>query len=356
MDVERVLVVTADEVLLDELLRLVAAAGAQADVSGEIAHVRARWRLAPVVLLGVDLLPAAARAGLPRRDDTLVVTRAEPEPGTWAQAVDVGATKVLTLPDAEAVVTDAIADAAEEGALGALVGVIGGRGGAGASTLTCALAVTAARSGRAVLVVDADPLGGGFDLLLGVDQDGGRRWPDLRGASGRLAWPALRQALPSAYGVSVLSHQRGGGAQPSVETMLAVTRSARQAGGLVLVDLPRWLGAAPSAVVGSADRVVVVVPADLRSCAAAGRVADAVCALTPLVQLVVRVWRGCPLSVDSVVQTLQLPLAAVLRADGAAARSVDEGVPAGVRGRSALAACARTLLRELPGPARRRAA
>lgn len=348
--------VTADEALLDDLLRLVAASGAQADVSGEIGHVRARWRLAPVVLLGADLLPAAARAGLPRRDDTLVLSHVEPEPYTWSLAVEVGASKVLTLPDAEAVVADAIADAAEDGVPGLLVGVIGGRGGAGASTLTCALGVTAARSGRAVLVVDADPLGGGFDLLLGVDQDDGRRWPDLRGASGRLAWPTLRQALPSAHGVSVLSHQRGSAAEPGVDTMLAVTRSARRAGGLVLVDLPRWLGAAPAAVVGSADRVLLVVPADLRSCAAAGRVADAVCALTPLVQLVVRVWRGCPLSVESVVQTLQLPLAAVLRADAAAARSVDDGVPAGVRGRGALAACSRTVLHELPGPARRRVA
>lgn len=356
---ERILVVTADELLLDDLLRVVATAGGQADVSSEVAHVRARWRLAPVVLLGADLLPGAVRAGLPRREQTLVVCRAEPEPQLWAQAVDIGACRVVALPAGESAIVDAIADLAEAGhGPGQLVGVVGGRGGAGASVLTIGLAVAAARAGQDVLVIDGDPLGGGLDLLLGADHEPGLRWPDLREVSGRLAAPALRQALPAAYGVSILSHQRGRGSDPGAEAMLAVARTGRRAGTLILADLPRTLAQSPgpAALAGAADRVLLVVPADLRSCAAAGQVAHGLLALTPLVQVVVRVSRATSLAPEAVARTLQLPLAAVLRPDVAAAAAVEDGAPPGVRGRGALAACSRVLLRGLRVPAGRRAA
>lgn len=354
---ERILVVTADDVLLEELLRVVAAAGGQADVSADVGHVRARWRLAPVVLLGADLLARAVRAGLPRREHTIVVCAGDPEPDVWARAVDVGACRVVGLPTGEGLLVDAIADVAEAGAApGVLVGVVGGRGGAGASVLTTGLAVAAARAGHEVLVVDGDPLGGGLDLLFGAEHEPGLRWNDLRDVSGRLAAVALRQALPTAHGVSLLSHQRSGGRDPGPEAMLAVTRTGRRAGSLVLVDLPRAVEPGSAAAIGSADRVLLVVPADLRSCAAAGRVADAVCALTPLVQVVVRVWRSAPLTPDAVAAALQLPLAAVLRPDASLATAVEDGSVPGVRGRGALAACARALLRDLHLPTAPRAA
>src|SRR3712207_7123198 len=51
-------------------------------------------------------------------------------------------------------------------------------------------------SGLRTLLVDADPLGGGLDLVLGWEQVDGLRWPSLAEADGRVDPPALLQALP----------------------------------------------------------------------------------------------------------------------------------------------------------------
>ncbi len=96
---ERVLVLTDDAAMLDDILRLVAAAGCEADVARDVGQIRARWRMAPLVLVGADLLAAAAKAGLPRREGTLLLCRQPPQQHAWALAVDVGVAHVLTLPE-----------------------------------------------------------------------------------------------------------------------------------------------------------------------------------------------------------------------------------------------------------------
>ncbi|MBA2416605.1 MAG: septum site-determining protein [Geodermatophilaceae bacterium] len=354
---ERVLVLTADEVLLDDILRLVAAAGCEADVSRDVGQIRARWRMAPLVLVGGDLLAAAAKAGLPRRDGTLLLCRHPLQQADWSLAVDVGVAHVLTLPAAESAVIGALADAAETAAApGWLVGVVAGRGGAGASVVTAALAVTAARLGRSALAVDADPLGGGLDLLFGAEEVFGLRWPELTEVSGRLSAVALHQALPSAYGVSILAHQRGRVCDPGAEAMLAVARTGRRAGDVVVADLPRQMGPGSSALGAAADLVLLVVPAEVRACAAAARVADGLSLVTESARIVVRTVRGGTLGPDVVADNLGLPLAGVLRTESGLTAALERGeAPAG-RGRGPVAALARAVLRDLDRPVRRRAA
>lgn len=90
----------------------------------------------------------------------MLVGRDQDAPDVWRRAVEIGAEHVLRLPDAEGWLVDQIANAAEGVGRPALtVGVIGGRGGSGASTLACALAVTAARAGRRTMLIDGDPTG-----------------------------------------------------------------------------------------------------------------------------------------------------------------------------------------------------
>lgn len=354
---ERVLVLTDDEVMLDDILRLVGAAGCEADVARDVGQIRARWRMAPLVLVGADLLAAAAKAALPRRDGTLLLCRDSLPQQTWALAVDIGVARVLTLPEAEAEVIEALADAAEAAdAPGLLIGVVAGRGGAGASVLAAALAVTAARMGHGALVVDADPLGGGLDLLFGAETESGLRWPELTEVSGRLSATALHQALPSAYGVSILSHQRGRGCDPGPEAMLAVARTGRRAGDVVVADLSRQLGPASSALTAAADLTLVVVPAEVRACAAAARVADALSLATQSARVVVRSLRGASLTPDVVAANIGLPLAGVLRSESGLVAALERGEAPACRGRGPAAALSRAVLRDLRRPVRRRAA
>src|SRR5699024_11548525 len=75
------------------------------------------------------------------------------------------------------------------------VGVVAGCGDAGASVLACALAGRAGADHSTVLV-DADPLGGGLDLVLGAEQVPGPRWTDLSASRGQLRPSTLADALP----------------------------------------------------------------------------------------------------------------------------------------------------------------
>src|SRR5579875_2141374 len=89
----------------------------------------------------------------------------------------------------------------EVGDVAGVVAVLGGSGGVGASTFAAALATAA---GRAVLV-DCDPLGGGIDVLLGVEAVPGARWSGLRVNGGRLDPHALDEGLPRWRDVRVLA-------------------------------------------------------------------------------------------------------------------------------------------------------
>ncbi|HEV7627347.1 MAG TPA: septum site-determining protein Ssd, partial [Streptomyces sp.] len=211
---ETILIVTEDEELLDDLLRLCAAAGAEAEVVHGAPRSRVgwagwsgatAWEKAPLVLVGDDCAGAAGFGGAPgggptetvRRAGVLLVGKDLDDSGVWERGVRIGAEGVVMLPDAESWLAGRIADAAEcVGRAALTVGVLGGRGGAGASTLACALAVTAARNGQRTMLVDGDALGGGLDVLLGGERTEGLRWPAFAESRGRVGGGALAESLP----------------------------------------------------------------------------------------------------------------------------------------------------------------
>jgi secretion/DNA translocation related CpaE-like protein len=324
----RTLLVTADPVLVDDVLRLAAAAGADVDVETDAARVCAAWPDAPLVIVGRDAADEVARLGLSRRDDVAVVAHDPDDATVWQLAVALGASQVVTLPDAQRWLIEALGVAAD-GARGSglVVAVAGGRGGAGASVLAAGLAVAAAQRGHVTALVDADPIGGGLDLLLGGEGAAGVRWPDLATARGRVSAGSLRAALPSFGRLAVLSWDRGVPVSVPAAAMTAVASAAARGADLVVVDVPRHLDDAARAAVGLADVTLLVVPAEVRAAAAASRVAASLLSACRDVRVVVRTPGPARLDPAAVTGALDLPLAGVIGTDSTLAASIERGEP-----------------------------
>ncbi|MFE4609172.1 septum site-determining protein Ssd [Streptomyces niveus] len=343
------LIVTEDVDLLDDLLRLCAAAGAEPEVRHSVPERRGGWESAPLVLVGDD---AAVRCrSATRRRGVLLVGRDQDDPDVWRRAVEIGADCVLRLPDAESWLVDRIADVAEGVGRPALtVGVIGGRGGAGASTLACALAVTAARQGLRTMLVDGDPLGGGLDVLLGGERAEGRRWPDFAASKGRVAGGALEESLPRLHDLRLLSWDRGDSVLVPPTAMRSVLAAARRRGGVVVVDLPRRIDEAVAEALAQLDVGLLVVPGELRAVAAAGRVASLMSMVLPDLRVVVRGPYATGLDDRWVADALRLPLVGELPVEPGLLADQDRGSPPGASARSPLARfCAAFWERALAG-------
>ncbi|GAA5003761.1 septum site-determining protein Ssd [Kitasatospora paranensis] len=343
------LIVTEDTELAEHLVRICAAAGVEPQLTREGAVSRSRWESAPLVLVGDDV--AERCSGLARRPGVLLLGLDLDDGAVWVRAVRLGAEQVIFLPDCQAWLLDRIADAAEGVGPPALtVGVLGGRGGAGASTLACALAVTGAREGHRTMLVDADPLGGGLDVLLGGETSDGLRWPDLAGSRGRLSSAELAKALPELHRLNALSWDRSDCLTIPPEAMRSVLAAARRRGGLVVVDLPRHIDPAAAEALEQIDTCLLVVPAELRALAATGRVAAAARMRLSDLRAVVRVPGPIGLSGAEIARNLRLPCAGELPAEPGLDLDVERGTPPGVREHGPLARFCGSFLNEVMPP------
>ncbi|WP_199825148.1 septum site-determining protein Ssd [Streptomyces maremycinicus] len=338
---DKPLIVTEDAMLLDDLLRLCAAAGATPEVHHSVPERRGSWESAPLVLVGDD---AARRVrGAARRRGVVLVGRDQDDPGVWQRAVEIGADHVLMLPDGEQWLVDRIADVAEGVGRPALtVGVIGGRGGAGASTLACALAVTSAREGLRTLLVDADPLGGGLDVLLGGESTEGLRWPAFAASRGRVGGSALEESLPRLHSLRVLSWDRGDCVTIAPSAVRAVLAAARRRGGTVVVDLPRRIDDGVAEILAQLDLGLLVVPAELRAVAAGRRVASAVGMVLRDLRVAVRGPFGPGLDDSEVARLLGLPLVGEVPVESGLLRPDGGKAPPGATARGPLARFCKT--------------
>ncbi|GDY30738.1 septum site-determining protein Ssd [Gandjariella thermophila] len=338
METKRPLVLADDEAVLDELLRLAAAAGCELHRAPDVAGVRAKWSTAPLVLLDETGAVRCAGAGLARRPGVLVVCPGDPPPEVWQAAVRAGAEHVLALPLAEDLLVNAFADVVEAPAhaVGRVLAVLGGRGGAGASVLAASVAHAVLRGGGRALLVDCDPLGGGLDLVLGAEGEAGLRWPELALASGRVSVASLRSALPGRRhgggSLTVLSCDRDGPG-PVAEAVAAVVEAGRRAGETVVCDLPRHLPEPACAALDRADLAVVVVPAEVRACAATKRVAERARERGVELHAVVRGPAPGGLSPEDVAAAAGVPLLNAMRPEPGLSRALERGrVPARPRG------------------------
>jgi secretion/DNA translocation related CpaE-like protein len=316
------LIICADDALLDELLRLSAAAGTTPEVARDVTSALRAWQQAPLVLVGAELAAAVAAASPARREGVFVVLVAPTPDEVFRTALAVGAESVAELPRSEGWLVERLTDIDDSApARGLTVGVVGGSGGAGATTFACALAQVAGRSGPSV-VLDVDPYGPGVDRVLGLDVVDGVRWDALGHATGRLSARALRDSLPRRDGVAALTWYAG--PQPRRLQAFAVREAlsaARRGHDTVAVDLPRSPDALTDEVASRCDRLLVTVRATVPGVASAVRVC-ARFADTGVLGLVVR---GDGVDDDSVTRLTGVPVVVRMPSQRGLGEAIDLG-------------------------------
>jgi secretion/DNA translocation related CpaE-like protein len=347
---ERPLILTDDEDVLDDLLRVAAAAGVDVTHQPD-PESRALWRTAPVILIDAALVPRAVELALSRRPGVVVVAAREPESELWELCVRLGAERTIVLPTAQEQLITVLSDASSVGTGGGVcVAVIGACGGAGSSVFAAALAMAAAERVEALLV-DCDPWGAGLDFLLGVEATPGLRWAELAVASGRLPAAELQLALPrvrcGAGRLAILCHGRDRTEEISAAAVDVVLDSGRRGGFTTVVDLPRQPGAAADRVLEQADLVVLVAPADVRGGSAAERVCGRLRQFGARAGVVVRGPSPGGLGAAELADVLQLPLLARMRADPSLPLDLEFGLGLATDRRRPLARAAREVLRSL---------
>lgn len=337
MDASHLLVATTDPDVLDDVLRWCAAVGVTPEVAHDVVSARRAWSGAAAVLVGGDLAEGLARTAPPRRDGVLVLHAGRGTVGTgrpgavstlgaavdpWRAAVELGASAVVDTSDERAVL-ERLGELVDGRGEAACVAVVGAVGGAGASTLAAVTALEAVRRRHDALLLDADPRGGGLDLVLGAERVEGVRWPRLVGADGHVGASRLATLLPRHDGVAVLACDRDAPHVP-LEAVPQVLGAASRAFDVVVADVPRQLDPLGATVLGRCSGAVLVVPEDVRCVAAARIVLADVREHVPEVA-VVSVRRRGGVGRAAVAESLRLPVLARVGPDRRLGSDVDHG-------------------------------
>lgn len=340
------LVITADDDLLAALLPLAAAADVTPTVARDPITALVSWSRAPVVLVGADLAARLADVVPEARSRVVIVSPGLAAHELFRTALRLGAEQVVEVAAASGWLVEMLADVTEHlSGRGRVIGVIGGSGGAGATTLACALGQWAARSGPAA-IIDCDPQGPGLDRMLGLERRQGFRWDALCQTTGRLSARALREALPRAGDLGVLSWYVDGRPQTlQAFAVREVLSAARRGHATVVVDLPRWPDPLVDEIASRCDELVVATVASVVGVAGAARL-RARFAEHGGAGVVLR---GEGLTAAEVQRAVGLPVLAQMRDQRGLAEAVDLGLGPLRSERGPLAAAVSAVLGPAPG-------
>jgi secretion/DNA translocation related CpaE-like protein len=331
--------------LVDHLLALASASGFSVEVAAA-PELAMSWSRARLVVLGADVLDRVADAGLPRRAD--VVVFGEVDEHDWRRAFEVGATAVVAAPGPVGWLADRLGQSVHGDrprAVGKVIGVVGGRGGAGASVFAAALAVRAAKGGQRPFLLDLDPMGCGARVILGRDQEDGLTWDLVRAGEGRIPSHWLDSAVAVVDGIRLLGWSAQAGPRLPDGVAGSVVDAARLCGPVTLIDLARATTGFQREALSRCDRVLLVVPADVRAVHATRRLLAR--QELSMCEVVVRGPNPGGLSSADIGQALGLPVLAAVAADRGLDRRLERGEPPGLRARTPLARAATGILAEV---------
>lgn len=211
---------------------------------------------------GLDRMPRAE--GMRSRLAVLIPDGSH-DVDVWRAALTRGASAVVSLPSQSDELLALLTEHARPRRSTRMIGIVAGCGGAGASSFAARLAA-AARAHGPVVLVDADPTGGGLDTLIEAPPLRGVSWTDIA-ATGSTDADALRGSLPQIDDVRLLCTHEDGPAvdEASLDRALAALSLA---GGTVVVDLAPTLVPAAAAYL---DELLLLSPCSDHAVRAAQR-------------------------------------------------------------------------------------
>lgn len=276
------LLVTTDDRLAEAITPLAATAGHPLRRVRHPRDAESHWQRAPLVLVGPDLAPECIACDFPPREPLLLCTTmswlggdADDTSLLWPMAIQMQATGVVALPDADDYLTDLLIRTALAQEPAPVIATVAGHGGAGASTLALAAATEAAQGGRKTVLIDLDHTGGGIDTAAGLASQPGWRWPSLAGGTGPLDPERLLGGLPKRGGLHLIGPDPRNPAEVSADAFDRVLRAARLAADLVVIDLPRARTPASTMAAVAARSIAVALGPGPRSWEAARSVTAA---------------------------------------------------------------------------------
>ncbi|GAA1150932.1 hypothetical protein [Nesterenkonia lutea] len=287
MDSEaRLLLITTDLQLRDDVALIAATAGAALDVRSSWRGIDAQdWT---VLMCGQDSPPTHHR----RTRRTLLLGRTDGDPAQeqqlWRLAAGQSGLQPVPLPAAETWLAQELGEAVLDRSPGRVVAVLGALGGAGASTVSYLAAAELAVRGASVVLLDADPAPGAGIAALGtgpgngvgngVDGAAAVGWEELGALDGEISAAQLGAALPVTEGIHLVTGAPGRDVRRRM--LEPVACSARRAFDWVIVDAARE----PETVQTlrhHLDQLLVVAPCSARGAKAARQVKH-LCAELPL--------------------------------------------------------------------------
>lgn len=149
-----------------------------------------------------------------------------------------------------------------------VVAVVGTAGGVGASTLAALVARRLSRS-TATVLVDLDPGAAGIDVLLGLEDADGARWPDLGAAGGDVRGADVVALLPRWGACGVLSADRTRPEPVDPGVRVDVLHALAGAVGAIVLDLARAAVVEGDAPLAACDAVALAARPGLRDVAGA---------------------------------------------------------------------------------------
>ena len=336
----RPLLATDDLELLDDVLRLAAAAGVEPVVVTTASALRGRWAHHALVVVGGDIAAEVSQGYVPRREGVVLAVRAPVEASaTWHAAAQLGADQVATLPEAETWLIDRFATVGVRHRESApVVGFVSGCGGAGSSSLAAAVAVAGQGRGRTVTAIDLDPLGTGLEVMLGADNPEGLSWADLANTRGRLRGDVVRASLPELADIRVLGWANSTPLPLAAGSVGAAIDGLARSCELVVVDFSRTFGEAAAEALCRCRLVVLTCPRTTVAVASASRLLSLGQLADQPVEVVARGPSPSGISGEDVAETLGLPLLCEVPADPGVCRRLERGLtPLGRRGGTRLA-------------------